>query len=105
MTQIKRMSIAEYNLRMKAYRLQSLDEECRIAKQAWMNREIKATKKKGKSKYESYYKTFDSFFNFEERENAILGKKRKTYDFKERFKEAVRKHGQCKLAGRDNGEG
>lgn len=70
--EINRMTIAEYSLRMKAYRLRRLDQEYHIAYQAWMNREIQATRKKGKSRYESVYKDFRSFFDFESREKEIL---------------------------------
>ena len=70
--EIKRMTIAEYSLRMKAYRLRELDCEYHIALQAWMNREIQATKRKSKTKYESVYKDFSKFFDYEGKQDVIL---------------------------------
>ena len=69
--EIKRMTLAEYNLRIKAYRLKKLDQDREIAFSAWLNREINATKKRGK-KIEYIYRSFDKFFDYEKREREIL---------------------------------
>ena len=39
---IERMTLYEYELRMRAYRLKMVDEEYWIYLQAWVNREVKA---------------------------------------------------------------
>ena len=70
--EINRMTLAEYNLRIKAYRLRKLDRDREIAFSAWLNREINATKKRGK-KIEYIYRDFDKFFDYEKREKEILG--------------------------------
>ena len=69
--EIKRMTLAEYNLRIKAYRLRKLDTDREIAFSAWLNREINATKKHGK-KIEYIYRDFNKFFDYEKREQEIL---------------------------------
>lgn len=58
---------------LKAYELRKLDEEHMIHLQAWANVRAKATKKVGKA-FKSVYKNFKQFFDFEKRENEILGK-------------------------------
>ena len=89
MTEIKRMSLAEYRIRMKAYKLRRLDRENEIAYQAWLNREVQATKKRGKSTV-AYYKRYKDFFDFEERENMILGKEKKHSALAQRYIEGMR---------------
>lgn len=56
---IERMTIAEYELRMKAFRLQQVDEQYMIHSQAWANAMAQATKK-GKP----IYTRFDKFFDY-----------------------------------------
>ncbi|WP_206855014.1 hypothetical protein [Candidatus Enterococcus mangumiae] len=74
------MTIAEYETRIIAYRLKRLDEQELIHYQAWANRQVKATKKRGK--YEvPLFDTFEKFFNKEKLENKILGKDEKTPRF------------------------
>ena len=70
--EINRMTLAEYNMRIKAYRLRKLDRDREIAFSAWLNREINATKKRGK-KIEYIYRDFNKFFDYEKREREILG--------------------------------
>lgn len=69
--EINRMTLAEYNLRIKAYRLRKLDRDREIAFSAWLNREINATRKRGK-KIEYIYRDFNKFFDYEKREREIL---------------------------------
>lgn len=71
---IDRMTLYEYKLRMRAYRLKVVDDEYWIHLQAWVNREIKAEKKKGKDKSEPVYKRFSSFFDYEKRLSEVNGK-------------------------------
>ena len=67
------MTLHEYELRMRAYRLKMVDEEYWIHLQAWVNREVKAEKKKGKGRSEPVYKRFDSFFDYEKRLEEARG--------------------------------
>ena len=71
-TEINRMTLSEYRIRGTAYRLKQLDSEYMIAREAWLNRQIMATKKKGKNRQEYVYKTFKSFFDYEKAEQTIL---------------------------------
>ncbi|MEM5097283.1 hypothetical protein AACB36_01010 [Enterococcus faecalis] len=65
------MTLYEYEVRLLAFQLKRLDHERDLYLQSWLNNQIKATKGK---KSEPYYKEFNKFFNFEEREKLILGK-------------------------------
>ena len=66
------MTISEYELRLKAYRLKRLDEQEFIYQQAWANWQVQATKQQGK-KQVPVYSTFKKFFDKEKFENEILG--------------------------------
>lgn len=59
---IDRMTIPEFELRMRAYQLKQLDKERDMYAQAWIHRQSKATKKSGKP----FYKNFRQFFNIEQ---------------------------------------
>ncbi|WP_088815443.1 MULTISPECIES: hypothetical protein [Listeria] len=66
--EIKRMTQVEYEIRMEAFRLKSLDKERDLAMSAWFNQVVKATKgKTGKPVYER----FSDFFNYEKEETKI----------------------------------
>ncbi|XOW24276.1 hypothetical protein QK911_06770 [Lactococcus lactis] len=69
---IERMTISEYELRLKAYRLKRLDEQELIYQQAWANWQVQSTKQQGK-KQVPVYSTFKKFFDKEKFENDILG--------------------------------
>lgn len=66
------MTISEYEIRLKAYRLKRLDEQEFIYQQAWANWQVQATKQQGK-KQVPVYPTFKKFFDKEKFENEILG--------------------------------
>ena len=66
------MTIPEYELRLKAYRLKRLDEQEFIYQQAWANWQVQSTKQQGK-KQVPVYSTFKKFFDKEKFENDILG--------------------------------
>lgn len=66
------MTISEYELRLKAYRLKRLDEQEFIYQQAWANWQVQATKQQGK-KQVPVYPTFKKFFDKQKIENEILG--------------------------------
>ena len=69
---IGRMTIKEYGLRMKAYRLKHVDELHKMHLQAWLTSQATATKQKGK-KTVPYFKSFEDFFDLVEEEKKILG--------------------------------
>lgn len=71
-TDIERLTFREYRLLMKGSALRILDEEESLYVQAWLSREIEATRPKGKNSREYVYKDFKRFFNKEKRENMIL---------------------------------
>lgn len=67
------MTFYEYELRMKAYELKMIDEEYRIHRQAWVNREVKAEKKTGKNKMKPVYTKFKDFFDYEKMVDMVRG--------------------------------
>lgn len=73
MREIERMTPYEYSIRITAYQLSELDKEYHIYLQAWQNRQIQANKKVG-SKEKAYFESFDQFFDYKKKENAIIGK-------------------------------
>lgn len=77
MTVIKRMTLVEYHLRMEAYLLQKVDREYELHLQAWLNNQVKAEKKSGKSS-KPVFKQFDDFFDYEERIAEVQGKKKES---------------------------
>lgn len=73
MLEIRRMTLAEYYLRIDAYKLQRVDREYDIHLQAWVNNQAKAEKKKGKNTV-PYFKSFDKFYDYEKRIEEVTGK-------------------------------
>ena len=71
-TEINRMTLYEYNMKMTAFRLRQADREYESHLQAWVNREIKAKREAGKKKLVPVYKTFKQFFDLEKRTREIL---------------------------------
>lgn len=67
--EIDRLTIPEYELRIKAYQLKRLDEQYNIHLQAWATVMAGQTRK-GKP----VYRTFEKFFNYQKAEENILGK-------------------------------
>ncbi|MFD1900450.1 hypothetical protein [Enterococcus termitis] len=67
--EIDRLTIPEYELRIKAYQLKSLDMQYNIHLQAWATVMAGQTRK-GKP----VYRTFDKFFNYQKAEKRILGR-------------------------------
>lgn len=70
---INRMTIPEFELRMKAAELKQLDRIHELHILAWAINQARATKKNGRP----VFRTFRSFFDFEKQEKKILeyGKK------------------------------
>ncbi|WP_125607897.1 hypothetical protein [Lapidilactobacillus bayanensis] len=63
------MTIAEYNLRMEAYKLKEAEDRENIALQAWYNQQVQATV--GKKNPKPKYKTFTEFYDIDEYKNQI----------------------------------
>lgn len=88
LVEIERMTIYEYDLRLRAWQKERIYRDYDIHLQAWCNAVAQSTKSSGK-KVIPVYKTFKEFFNLEERLNND-----KTQDKNpqiERYKEFMRK--------------
>lgn len=70
--EIERMTLYEYEIRKTAYRIAYLDKSRELHDQAWLNQQIKATKKAGKKEV-PYYKNKKDFFDYERQFNEVLG--------------------------------
>jgi len=68
--EVESMILPEYLYRMKAHALIRVDREYDMHLQAWLNEQVGATKKQGKDTI-PFYKSFDKFFNYRERIEAI----------------------------------
>lgn len=71
-SEIERMTVYEYDIRMTAYRLATVDRKHEIHMQAWANNEIKSVREIGK-KTIPVYDRFDKFFDYEAEENKVFG--------------------------------
>ena len=69
---IERMTLYEYNIRMTASQLSWLDKEKLIHELAWANQQVQAEKKVGK-KTVPVYRSFEEFFNYQKIEDSIMG--------------------------------
>lgn len=72
MLTIERMTLKEFSLRAKASQLRRLDKEYFISLQAFKNQEVQATTGSSKN-VKSKFNTFKDFFDYEGREQEILG--------------------------------
>ncbi len=70
--EVERMTPYEFELRVTAFKLSQLDREYEWHLQAWLGQQVQATKKLGKKEV-PYFKDFNSFFNYQKREQEILG--------------------------------
>lgn len=66
------MSMWEYEARVRAKELKDVDEDFLLHKFAWLNREIKAEKKSGKSS-KPVYRKFEQFFDYKKRLRDVVG--------------------------------
>lgn len=62
--EVDALSMAEYEILMKAYKLKQIDKLYYIHRTAYENQRAKATKKQGKN-FVSVYKSFKDFFDYE----------------------------------------
>lgn len=67
MSDIEEMTLYEYELKMRAYRLKRIDEELRMHQQAWLNQRVKSTDKNGKP----IYREFKQFYDYEKELRAL----------------------------------
>lgn len=65
-----RMTMEEFRIRKRGHIMKRLEREQEIYLQAYLNRNVKATDKKGK---EYVYKKFEDFYDEVKRKNAVLG--------------------------------
>lgn len=102
-TEINRMTLYEFEMRMIASDLRRVDREYEIHLQAWANWNVQATKKSGKRKRVPVFRTFKQFFDYEEAEQGILKPQKKKRDSSrsqkiirgmERQKERRKAHGK-----------
>lgn len=70
--EVDRLTIREYRLLTKAFRIRRFEEELRIAKQAYENFAATATREKGRKRV-PVYRDFKSFFDYEARYSEIVG--------------------------------
>lgn len=73
--EIDRMTIYQFEMRMKAFELRRVDREYEIHLQAWANWNVRAMKKSGKRKRVPVFKEFKQFFDHKKAEDAVLKKK------------------------------
>lgn len=65
-----RVTLAEYRIRKRGHTMKQLERERELYLQAYLNRVVKTTDKKGK---EYVYKAFEDFYDEMKRKNAVLG--------------------------------
>lgn len=63
------LTIPEYEILMEAHELKKVDEEYRVARQAFENQRVQATK--GSKHPSAVFKTLESFYNFKQREKEV----------------------------------
>lgn len=80
LNEIDRLTIPDYELRMKAYQLKQLDRQYEIHLQAWATVMAGQTRK-GKP----VFRSFDKFFDYRKAEEKILGRQKQTSPDKEKL--------------------
>lgn len=87
------MTIPEYRILIEAYQLRYVDKRLLIHEQAWANQMAKATKKLGSS-YESAFRTFKDFYDYDAEKEAVMSGEAKAKESKiERFAKYMKKKG------------
>lgn len=88
--EVKRLTLADVEVLMQAARLRQVDYENEIHMQAWANQAVQATKKQGKNKYVSIYRSYKDFYDYEKNiDEAWNGEKKE--DNNNEFFELMRK--------------
>lgn len=89
-TEIDRMTMYEYCVRMKSHRLQQVDYEYMLHLLAWQSWDVQAMKKQGRKRV-PVYKNFSQFFDYDEKvEEAMTGKPVKCHGIGKRLMQAAR---------------
>ena len=70
--EIYRMTLYEYNMRMRAFRLKQVDRDYDMHLLAWESWNVQAMKKQGKNKRVPVFKTFKQFFDYEARIKEVI---------------------------------
>lgn len=70
--EIDSMTLYEYDLRMKAHRLQEIDWEYKIHLQAWANCTAKQKKMQGRDKIVPVFTSFKQFYDYDRRIEEVL---------------------------------
>lgn len=75
------LTIAEYNVLMKAVELRMVDESFYLHRQAFLNHAVRAEKKVGKSKTVPVYSVFKKFFDYDKEIQNLQNKKKSSGRF------------------------
>ena len=86
---IARMTIPEYEMRIKAYQYEELDNQRDLHYLAFLNQAVQSTTGKGKSQ-KMKYTSFDKFFDYDKHAKAIEGETDQTEEMDEHKKELLR---------------
>lgn len=70
------MTIPEYEMRMEAFRLQMVDRDYYIHRQAYLDFAVQAERPVGKGRTKPVYNRFDKFFDYEKELKRVSGKKK-----------------------------
>jgi hypothetical protein len=62
--EVDRLTLPEYSLLCKAYKLSTVDKDMWIHKQAYLNFMANAKKKAGKDRMKPVYEAFDKFYDY-----------------------------------------
>mgnify|MGYP006866382729 FL=1 len=76
--EVNRLTIAEYELLMKAAELREADIDYRLHMQAFLNVQAGAKKKAGKNKERLVYNRFDKFYDRKKEIDRIMKPKKKS---------------------------
>ena len=81
--EVKSLTLADYEVLISAVSLRNIDKSFYASYQAWLNQQVKATKKRGK-KIIPYFKDFDKFYNVKKEEDKVW--RHITHDYSEENK-------------------
>ena len=87
--EIDRMTIPEYEMRIKAYQYEELDKQRDLHYLAFLNQAVKSTTGKGKSQ-KMKYTSFDKFFDYDKLAKKIEGESDQMEEMDEHEKELLR---------------
>lgn len=87
--EIDRMTIPEYEMRIKAYQYEELDKQRDLHYLAFLNQAVQSTTGKGKSQ-KMKYTSFDKFFDYDALAKRIEGESEQVEEMDEHKKELLR---------------